>query len=160
MGWRNGPEGTQAILTSGFCISRHQEWNICFGEKSGPRTFFFFFGGAVRGRDPKKMGIPAFPSRFTQERRDLSTVGSETPFLCPLQPYTSNRQEFRLGRGEENWWFLPCFGDLHGLIYALQAHDLIDVGLASLLIIAACKKLLRIPRVFLFWVKKIKSISK
>lgn len=42
----------------------------------------------------------------------------------------------------------------------LRAHDLIHVGLASLVIIAACKKLLRIPHIFLFWVKKIKSISK
>lgn len=55
--------------------------------------------------------------------------------------------------------FRPVLVTFIGLIYALQAHDLIHVGLASLLIIAACKKLLRIPRVFLFWVKKIKSIS-
>lgn len=54
----------------------------------------------------------------------------------------------------------PVLVTFMGLIYTLQAHDLIHVGLASLLIIAACKKLLRIPRVFLFWVKKIKSISK
>ena len=118
------------------------------------------------GGDPKEMGIPAFHSSFSLQERlqnpnqDLSTVDSEPPTLCPLEPNTSNRQEFRLGRGEENWWFSPWFGDLQGLIYALQAHDLIHVGLASFLIIAACKKLLRIPRVFLFWVKKIKSISK
>lgn len=150
--------------TSGFHTAKHQEWNISFGGRGGPGTCFF--GGALGGRDPKEMGIPALQSSFSLQERlqnpnqDLSAVDSETPTLCPLEPNTSNRQEFRLGRGEENWWFSPCFGDLQGLIYALQAHDLIHVGLASFLIIAACKKLLRIPRVFLFWVKKIKSISK
>lgn len=76
----------------------------------------------MRGSDPKEMGIPALPSRFTprtssepKSNRDLSTVDSETPFLRPLESNTSNRQEFDLAEVRRTGGFRPVLVTFKGL---------------------------------------------
>lgn len=76
--------------------------------------------------------------------------------LCAQKPPSRVNQTHLTGRNLElavvrrTGGFRPVLVTFRGLTYALQAHDLKCVGLASLLIIAACKKLLRIPGVFFF----------
>lgn len=158
---RNWPGDHRAFLTSDSHRPEHQEKASVVTD--GPWTQVF--SRKVKEKVLEKPAIPASVSVY--HKMSLRALGgpdqvrSRTPpLLCPIQPNTSNRQEFGLGPGNECWWFCPVLVTFSAFIYVLQAHDLIHVGLASLLIIAACKKLLRIPRVFSFWVKKIKSISK
>lgn len=110
----------ETFSTSGFRIVKHQEWNICFGAGGGPGPAFPPEQGegwlTRRDFQPSYLTLPHEHLRLSSEpksNRDFSTVGSKIPFLCPLRLNTSIRQEFRLGRGKESWWFSPCFGDLH-----------------------------------------------
>lgn len=151
----------QGILTSDSHRPEHQETVSVVTD--GPWTQPF--SRILKEKVPERTAIPASASFY--HKMSLLVLGepdqdkSRTPpLLCPIQPNTSSRQEFGLGPGNECWWFCPVLVTFSAFIYVLQAHDLIHVGLASLLIIAACKKLLRIPCVFSFWVKKIKSITK
>ena len=152
------------FLTFGFCISKQQERNISFGGRGTPEPAFSVEPEREwsEGDGNSSPPISLYPKNIfgTQIKSRSFNRGLRNPLSVSTWIKHVKQAGIWLGRGEENWWFSPCFGDLQGLIYALQTHDLIHVGLASLLIIAACKKLLRIPRVFLFWVKKIKSISK
>lgn len=139
---------------------KHVLWS-----KGWPRNLLFLWsseGGS------KEVGVPAPPCHFTPR---TSSVVLRTPnqieifqawaFFCVHFNQTClTGRNADLADGRRIGGFRPVWVTFIGLIYALQTHDLIHVGLASLLIIAACKKLLRIPCVFLFWVKKIKSISK
>lgn len=150
---------------SDFRISKYQVGNMCFGVKDGPRTCFFSW--TVRGSRGEETRISAFLSPFTTrtpsgpKATEIFQPRAQKPAFCVHFNQTClTGRNSELAKVTRTSGFHPVLVTFIGLIYALQAHDLIHVGLASLLIIAACKKLLRIPRVFSFWVKKIKSISK
>lgn len=93
--------------------------------------------------------------------------GSSHPPRPPKAPFYVHLSQERLaGRGAGSAAVparavSPVWVTFRGFICALQAHDLMHIGLASLLLTAACEKILRVPPTFShFWVKKIQSISK
>lgn len=110
--------------------------------------------------------IPCYPQSNFNHPPNLNQIkprnfnGGLRRFLLSASTSTVEQAGIQTWPRKELVVFRPVLVTFIRLIYALQAHDLILAGLASLLIIAACKKLFRIPCVFLFWVKKIKSISK